>query len=192
MLNATENAKLHNGQTEPLRQKDRKKKIEFVKLDTSHIPGVKDTPWTAADLVDHSIRTINVQSKTWYDQRSWNVLYIIKDYAGYYKIGHAMKGRPRCRVRELQTAHALPLELVYVSDYESPVMHGLENEIHKILESHGLRMNGEWFDLSDEMFENVIEWIKEDEEKLTTGEGVDDECGTVSFEYKKTLSRYAA
>ena len=177
--------------TGSIRQKDRKKKIELVKLDTSHIPGVKDTPWTAADLRDPDTRVINVQSKTWYDQSSWKVLYIIKDYAGYYKIGHAMKGRVGWRLSDFQTAHALPLELVYVSKYESPVMHGLEKEIHEILESHGLRMNGEWFDLSDEMLENVIEWIKEDEEKLTTGTG-EEEQGTVSFEYEKTLSRYAA
>ena len=120
-------------------------------------------------------------------------MYIIRDHAGYYKIGISCD--PHKRMAQMQTEHALPLEMIYATGGVSAHMRGLEKEYHEILASHGLRMNGEWFDLSDEMLDNVLEWIAEDWEQICINAPswyTSESKKTVYIEYKRTMSRYAA
>ena len=86
--------------------------------------------------------------------------YIMENHGGDYKIGISMN--PKSRLKTINAANSRPVKLIYVSEIKHCAMATLEKEYHDILKSHGTHLQGEWFDLSDEMLENVYEWLKED------------------------------
>jgi len=86
----------------------------------------------------------------------------------FYKIG--VSANVDERHSGIQSSNPAVVEIIYRSGWDFPrhrMAHGLEVEYHRLLKDYHVR--GEWFDLSEENVENVIEWIKEDFAKIEAG-----------------------
>ncbi len=83
---------------------------------------------------------------------SSGVLYVVKaEGLKRYKIGIA--GDPARRLRDLQMASPLKLEVIAVRQLLSPRI--TEFRLHRVLEKH--RAWGEWYDLSDALLVELLE-----------------------------------
>ena len=99
-------------------------------------------------------------------RKSWSQLsrevYIMKSL-DFYKIG--VSENVNERMKNIQAENPMLVELIYRSGEHYPahkLAYGFEHEYHRILKKHNMHLHHEWFDLTKEMVENVIEWIKED------------------------------
>ena len=101
--------------------------------------------------------------KSW-SQRSREV-YIMK-CLDFYKIGVSTDVDERKKA--IQACNPSYVEVIYQSGWDFPPSHramGFERDYHLLLKD--FRLHGEWFDLSKENVENVIELIKDDFDNVT-------------------------
>ena len=83
-------------------------------------------------------------------------LYAIQDStSGYVKLGYS--ANPEQRLRELQTGNSGALRLVHVARIREDRARPVEQQLHRELKH--LQVRGEWFDLTENRAQGMIDYV---------------------------------
>ena len=114
-------------------------------------------------------KLINIRHHPKMSWSQWSREVYIMKCLDFYKIG--ISANVDERQKAIQACNPSYVEVIYRSGWDFPPSHranGFERDYHLLLKD--FRLHGEWFDLSEENVENVIEWIKDDYANVTSEE----------------------
>lgn len=86
-------------------------------------------------------------------------VYIISDNNGYIKIG--ISKDPEKRLKQLQTGYPTKLKILFTEEFYCKRNHLLKIEslIHKKVKDIATRVNGEWFEISQDKLQEIKDTI---------------------------------
>lgn len=93
-------------------------------------------------------------SPEWIEQQA-RYVYVIAHPHGYFKIGTS--GYPGSRLGELQVGSPYELRILVKAEFEQA--EDVEQCLHELLRRH--HVSGEWFELTRELQEKLVDWVVE-------------------------------